>query len=382
MKPDVLIVGAGLIGCACAYSLAKRGLRVTVLEREDLASGASGACDGHVCCQSKAPGLHLDLARRSLCLYRTLSDDLDVETGFRECGSWMIAETAGEMDALTAATQERRASGLAVSLHPGAEIHAAEPILAESLAGGSFCPADGQTDPWRTTLAFHAAATPLGAEFRLGEAVLRLMVRGGRALGVETPTGRRQAGAVLLAAGAWTADLCAPLGIELPVRPRRGEILVTEPMPPMLSSIVLHAPYTAEKFDAEGERPATLVLEQLGDGNLMLGSTRAYSGLDIRNTPAGLASIAAEARRLAPGLAGLHIIRSFSGLRPASPDGLPLVGPFPGAEGLFVATGHEGDGVALAPVTGEIVAEGLTRGDWVEGLLPERFHAHLRVPTA
>ncbi len=378
MRPDVLIVGGGLIGCACAYSLAKRGVRVALLERDDLAAGASGACDGHVCCQSKAAGLHLDLARRSVTLYRDLSAELGAETGFRERGSWLIAETPGEMDALTAGAEQRRSGGLAVSLHSGAELHAAEPVLAEGLAGGSFCATDGQTDPWRTTLALRGAATRLGAEFLLGETALRLLAQGSRVTGVETRRGRYDAGAVLLAVGAWSAELCAPLGVQLPVRPRRGEILVTEPMPPMLSSVVLHAPYVAGKLHAGEERPATLVLEQLEEGNLMLGSTRSYSGLDARNTPAGLSAIAAEAYRLAPGLRDLPIVRSCRGRRPAAPDGLPLVGPLPDLEGLFVATGHEGDGVALAPVTGEIVGEGLSGGEgaWVESLLPQRGRHH------
>jgi sarcosine oxidase subunit beta len=375
VKLDVLVVGGGLIGCACAYSLAKGGLRVALIERGDLGSGASGACDGHVCCQSKAPGPHLDLALRSLDLYRTLDEELGEPTGFRQCGSWLIAETEDELASLAAAADQLRAGGLAVELRTGSEVRAAEPVLAESLAGGSFCATDGQTDPWRTTLAFHQAAARLGVHFRLGEPARSLWAEGCRMRGAETATGRLEAGAVLLAAGAWTAGLCEPLGVTLPVVPRRGEILVTEPMPRMLSSIVLHAPYLVSKQPSDQERPATLVLEQIDEGNLLIGSTRSHAGLDTRATLSGITSIAAEARRLAPGIGTLHVIRSFSGLRPASPDGLPLLGPVPGLDGLFVATGHEGDGIALAPVTGEMAAEGLVGGEdnWPSGLLPGRF---------
>jgi glycine/D-amino acid oxidase-like deaminating enzyme len=177
-----------------------------------------------------------------------------------------------------------------------------------------------------------------------------------------------------LAAGAWTAPICAEIGVPLPVQPRRGEILVTEPMPPMLSSIILHAPYVAAKLHDGDERAATLVLEQIEEGNVLIGSTRAYAGFDARSTPQGILAIAREARRLAPGLADLSVIRSFSGLRPASPDGLPLLGPLPGFDGLYVATGHEGDGIALAPITGEIVGASLVGGDatWPADLLPAR----------
>jgi len=372
-SPDVVVVGGGLVGCACAHSLAKRGLRVTLLERGDLADGASGACDGHVCCPSKAPGLHLELARRSLELYEVLSETLGEETGFRRCGSWLVAETEAEWAALRESAVARQAAGLSVYLQSGDDVRAAEPILGEALLGGSFCPIDGQTDPWRTTLAFAHAARRLGAQLELGVEVIGVVARRGRVHGLETPSGPVPCGRVLLAAGAWTAGLCEGVGVDLPLHPRRGEILVTEPMPPLLSSIVLHAPYVSAKLDHADEARATLVLEQTADGNVLVGSTRSFAGFDPRNTPEGIGAIASEAARLAPKLADLHVIRCFAGLRPCSGDGLPLLGPVPGVEGLFVATGHEGDGVALAPVTGELVADGLTvHGGWLPELLPER----------
>jgi sarcosine oxidase subunit beta len=225
-RPDVVIVGAGLIGCASAYSLARRGLRVTLVESGDLASGASGACDGHICCQSKAPGLHLTLAQRSSLAYETLSEELGEDTGYCRCGSWLIAGTPEELTALARCTP-----GLPVSVHDADEVRRAEPILGEAVRGGRFCPTDGQTDPWLTTLAFCHAARRLGAHVELGVEVTGIRVNSGHAVGVDTVSGPLTSGAVLLAAGAWTAPLCSGLGIRLPLRPRRGEILVTEPMP-------------------------------------------------------------------------------------------------------------------------------------------------------
>lgn len=374
---DVVVVGAGLIGCACAYSLAKRGLQVTVVEREDIASGASGACDGHVCCQSKAPGFASELARRSLALYRTLSDELGEETGFRRSGSWLVAESPCEMHSLEAIARQRQAEGLEVRICSGEEVREAEPILTKGLCGGTFCPTDGQTDPWRTALALARAARRSGAQFCFGDEVQSVVVRGSQVRGVRTSRGRLAAGVVLLTVGAWTSCLLTPLGVELPVVPRRGEILVTEPMPPVLSSIVLHARYVAAKLAENDEQQATLVMEQVSDGNLMIGSTRSDAGFDIRNTFAGITALAREAQRLAPSLSGVSVVRSFAGLRPVSPDGLPLIGPVQEVEGLFVATGHGGDGVALAPITGEIVGEGIVGGErfWPFELLPKRFDA-------
>ncbi|HJN14567.1 MAG TPA: FAD-dependent oxidoreductase [Armatimonadota bacterium] len=370
--PDVLIVGGGLIGCASAYYLAKQGHAVTLLERGDIASGASGACDGHVCCQSKTSPTHLALARRSADLYDSLSDELDREIGFRRCGSWLIAETDEELEALTASASAMSELGVQVSIHSGEEIHETEPALSAELAGGSYCPTDGQVDPWRVVLAFAASAKRLGADIRLGTEVASVAVSADEVTGVCTPGGHLPAGSVLLAAGAWTASLCEDVGIDLPVRPRRGEILVSEAMPPLLTSVILHAPYVGSKSAAGSNRAATLVLEQITEGNVLFGSTRSYSSFDARTTPDGLSAIAGEARRLAPGLAGLNVVRTFAGLRPSSPDGLPLIGPLPGARALLIATGHEGDGVALAPVTGETVALGISSGKWPADLLPSR----------
>ncbi len=372
--PDVLIVGGGLIGCSCAYSLARAGLRVLVLEREDLAAGASGACDGHLCCQSKSPGIHLELARRSLSLYDALADELGPEVGFRRCGSWLIAETEGEWAALRSAAEARRDAGLEVSLHDTGEVCRQEPALSDRIAGGSYCPTDGQVDPWQLTLGFHRAACRLGAAFRLDAEVREITVERGKTTGVRTSCSHIACGSVLVAAGAWSARLLGTVGVTLSLRPRRGEILVTEAMPPLLSSIVLHSPYLSAKFSRDNDRPATLVMEQSAAGNLLIGSTRSYAGLDVRNTPEGIGAVAAEAARLAPAVRALHVVRCFAGLRPCSGDGLPVIGPVPGMEGLFVATGHEGDGVALAPITGRIVADGISGEprEWPSELLPGR----------
>ena len=361
-SPDVVVIGGGLVGCSCAYWLAGRGVRVLLLEREDVAAGASGACDGHLCCQSKAPGIHLQLAQRSLRLYDALSDELGAEIGFRRCGSWLIAETADEWRTLRSAAEARRGAGLDISLHAGEEVWRDEPVLSRTLAGGSYCPTDAQIDPWRATLGFYRAACRAGVECDLGAEVREIRIDRGRTTGVRTACGDVACGSVLVAAGAWSAPLLASVGVALPLRPRRGEILVTEPMPPILSSIILHSPYVTAKFRQDEPRPATLVLEQSAAGNLLIGSTRSYAGLDVRNTPGGVAVEAAEAARLAPGLCRLDIVRCFAGLRPSSGDGLPLLGPVAEVEGLFVASGHEGDGIALAPVTGEIVAEAIAAG--------------------
>lgn len=304
-----------------------------------------GLCQGQTCGPPIEAILQRDLGdafrpderpvRWSLARYETLGEELGEATGFRRCGSWLVAASEEEWEALGRSTEERRAAGLSVSRRGGEEVREAEPALGEAVVGGGFCETDGQIHPWRTALAFAHAAKRLGARLELGVEATGVEVQQGRAVGVATAAGVVEGGAMLLAAGAWTARLCEGLGVELGLRPRRGEILVTEPMPPLLSSVIVHAPYVSSKLGRHGEQAATMVLEQTEDGDLLMGSTR-----------------------------------EFAGLRPCSGDGLPLVGPVAEVEWLFVATGHEGDGVALAPVTGEIVAEGLLEGEWRRELLP------------
>jgi len=163
----------------------------------------------------------------------------------------------------------------------------------------------------------------------------------------------------------WAPELLKPLGIDIPIVPRRGQILVTEPLPPMIRHVLLCACYLIAKYHPEELDPTDrhhrlgvgLAVEQTAHGGLLLGSTREFVGFDRRTTLAGIEAVAAHVKRLLPVLADVNIIRTFAGLRPKTPDGLPILGPVPELSGLIMAAGHEGDGIALAPVTGELVAE-------------------------
>jgi sarcosine oxidase subunit beta len=362
---DVIIVGGGVIGTAVAYYAAKAGKQVTLLDRGDIAGGTSGACDGFIILQSKNPGPHLELALQSAAMYRTLSAELDYDLEYVPCGGMVVAETEKQAELMRALIIKQQAAGLSVELLPIKEARESEPLLAEDLWGAAYCREDAQVNPIRVAQGFAKAARRLGAQVRSGVEVNGLIIESGRVCGVRTNEGELRADYVVNAAGVWSPELVAPYGINLPIKPRRGQILVTEPLPSMLRHVILCACYLIAKYhpeeldstDRQHRLGVGLAVEQTAHGGLLIGSTREFAGFDRRTTLAGIEAVARHARRILPALATVNVIRTFAGLRPHTPDGLPILGPLAGLPGLIMAAGHEGDGIALAPVTGKLIAE-------------------------
>ncbi|NLG87478.1 MAG: FAD-binding oxidoreductase, partial [Firmicutes bacterium] len=200
------------------------------------------------------------------------------------------------------------------------------------------------------------------------------------------PGGCVYAQSYILCTGVFTSSLLAPLGLELPLRPRRGQLVVTEPAPPLIQHIFLCARYIAAKYHPEllasAEDDALrlgvgLALEQTAAGTLLVGSTREFVDWDTSTTLEGIRTVLRHGARILPVLDKLHIIRTFAGLRPYTPDGLPYLGRLPGVDNLYIAAGHEGDGIALAPITGKLMAELITSGTTsipLSEFAPDRFH--------
>ena len=362
---DVIVVGGGVIGTSVAYYAAKAGKKVALLDRGDIAAGTSGACDGFIILQSKNPGPHLELALQSAAMYRTLSAELDYDLEYMPCGGMVVAETEKQAELLRGLIKKQQAAGLAVELLPIKEARESEPLLAEDLWGAAYCKEDAQVNPIRVAQGFAQAAGRLGAQIQSGVDVKGLVVENGRVCGVQTNEGELKAEQVVNAAGVWAPELVAPYGLELPIKPRRGQILVTEPLPTMLRHVLLCACYLIAKYhpeeldltDRQHRLGVGLAVEQTAHGGLLIGSTREFVGFDRRTTLAGIEAVARHAKRILPSLANVNIIRTFSGLRPHTPTGLPILGPVAELPGLIMAAGHEGDGIALAPVTGKKIAE-------------------------
>ncbi|MGD8335780.1 MAG: FAD-dependent oxidoreductase [Desulfobacterales bacterium] len=364
MKSDVVVIGAGIIGSSIAYHLAQRKASVILVEKADLAAGSSGACDGLIFLQSKKPGIHLQLAMESRKRFARLRNSLPVAIEYRESGGMVIIESDEELAVMQEFVKEQQKIGLDVTLLNADRARQLEPHLSEHIIGATHSPLDGQVNPIALTLGFAMGAKNLGARLITGATVRGIDTTAGRVSAVESDTGRFEADIVVNAAGTHAPEIGTMVGLSIPIKPRRGQIIVTEACPPMLNHCMVSAKYIAAKFSPEIAKAGGegISIEQTETGNFLLGSTREFVGYDKRTTTNGLQRIAAKTAGIIPALEQVNVIRAFAGLRPYTPDGLPILGQVADVPGFFMAAGHEGDGIALSPITGELIAQMIVTG--------------------
>jgi sarcosine oxidase subunit beta len=391
-RPDVLIVGGGVIGCAVAYELAKEGLRVTLLERAGLCAGASGANGALIWPQAMHRGVALDLTLACARLFPTLGEELGADIEYRRTGGMVAIETDAQWAQMTEYVAGQPAVGLHAELLDGAEARRREPLLAPDLRGAVFAEHGGTINPFRLTLGYAHAARVRGATLVTGTEVLSLLRRGDRIAGVRTPTGDVESEVVILAGGAWSGPLAATANLRVPVTPRQGMVVVTEPAPFRLRHVLkpiksdrdmwrFSQPWPPDAPGKPGYDPNLppgkgMGMAQTVTGNLVIGSTSRFVGLDRSPTLAGIRYVLESARRIAPAIGQLRMLRTWAGFRPYTPDGLPLLGPAPGVSGLVLATGHDGSGIGMSPVSARLVAAAVTKADPplpLEPFDPRRF---------
>ena len=377
-SPHILVIGGGVIGTSIACHLAVRGTQVTLVEEGDLASGSSGACDGLVFLQSKKPGVHLQMAMESLKQFRKLQKRLPVSVEFIQTGGLVTIETHEEYRAMKKYVQDQQAIGLDVQLLDRKQVLQREPGLSRRIIGAAYSPLDARVNPISLTLGFALAARKHHARILTRTPVTEILVKKDRVTGVVTSRGTILADLVVNAAGAAAGKISRMVGLQMPVMPRRGQIAVTHAGPPVLHHCLISAGYIAAKYNPDLARTAGqgISMEQTENGNLLLGSTREFVGFDTGNTLGAIRKIITAAAVRLPALESFQIIRTFAGLRPWTPDGLPILGPVSKLDGFVMAAGHEGDGIALSAVTGELMADCLLDrkpGISLDGFSPDRF---------
>lgn len=367
---DVIIVGGGIIGCSTAWQLSKLGKKVLVVERKDVASGSAGATDGVVGYHTKKPGPQLDLAVQSIAMFKTLSEELgmDIEYGL-EAGGMQPVEDKEQWDMLAAMAEEQRKSGVDIHMISTEEARKIEPNLSPDIYGALYSPTGGKVNPMRMTIAFSRAAKKLGAEFLFKTEVTGFLIEDGRAVGVKTDKGEFRAPAIVNAAGSWAGKVAALAGLDMPIKPRKGQLAVTEPIGPYLTATVQCALYNIIKFRPEAVKDqaalrlgASLSIEQQEDGSMIIGGTREFVDYEEENTFEAIETMMKRAMRFFPALKDVSVVRFFSGFRPYTPDGLSLMGEVKTLPGFYMAAGHEGDGIALSPITGKLMAELIATG--------------------
>jgi D-hydroxyproline dehydrogenase subunit beta len=356
---SVAVIGAGIVGAATAWELARRGVAVTLLDAGEVAGGSTSAGEGNVLCGDKDAGPELDLAILGLRAYDEVEELLGAEARIRRKGALIVHPEAATWAAEPARVARLRAAGVPCEALDPAAIAQAEPALTGPLLGATHFAGDLQCAPPAIARGLAREAGALGA--RVGEHVRveAIAVSGGRVTGLETSDGPVGADAVVLAAGAWSAALAATAGLHLPVEPRWGQLVQLAAPEPLLAHKIIDGSYLESALSAEAGLQITTVLEATWEGDLIVGSSRRRSGFDDTVDREVGEAMVARAARLMPVVRELPCRRSWSGLRPWLPGNLPAIGASAAADGLWIATGHEGAGAALGPITGRLVAQAM-----------------------
>jgi glycine oxidase len=352
---DVVIVGGGIIGGSIAFELAQRNLRVIVLDRQELMHEASWAAAGML---SPAPHCPADiplvpLGRASLALYPGFIDAIEesseISTGYRTGGALEVLCHGDAERELSTIVALHHGLGLACEPVPLEEAQEMEPALGREARAAAFLPDEASVSPRSLNSALLAASSMAGAELRPGVDVVSLMKDKKRCAGVKTAAGETfSAGHVVLAAGCWTSQLseAAPYA---PTRPVRGQMVALR-----------HAGISLRRV-LRSERGYIVPRNHDTPQRLVAGSTLENAGYEKAVTSAGLEKILGAVNELAPSLAGAEILETWSGLRPGTPDQLPILGPTD-MEGLLIATGHYRNGILLAPITAKVITEWIIEG--------------------
>ncbi len=355
----VVVIGGGISGAAATYELARTGAKVTLLEQKSLASMASGWTLAGVRQSGRHPA-ELPLATAAVARWERLGDELGADVEYRREGNLRLARFPEEVPVIQAIVAEQRDLGLDLTYLPdNAAVREIAPAIAESVLSASYCPTDGHANPIATVEAFAQAAARHGATLHTETAVTAIDVSGGRIHGVRSSEGDFAADVVVVAAGVHTAQLCAPLGLDLPIQVSRVAVVQTVPLPPLIQQVLGTA-----GADFAGRQEVGGRFRLTGGGQPWPHRPEDLAQNDDQVRPPAADVIAALTRgiEVLPALGETSVARVWGGLLDMTPDALPIIERVPEFDGLVVAAGFSGHGFCLGPITGQIVCELVGKG--------------------
>ena len=347
---DVIIVGGGVIGCAAAYYLTKKGCSVLVLEgSKDIGNGGSSRNGGGVRQSGRDPR-ELPLAMYGIKnLWPTLSEELEVDCEYHQDGNLRLGKTEKHLEILEGLADRARACGLDVRMIDGDEVRTINPYLSDEVIGASWCPTDGHANPLTTTLGYYKMARRLGARFITEEPVMALRKIKGHLRQVITKDNVYEGDTVILVTGLGSRDLAATVGIDIPMQPAMLEALVTEAQPPMFDQML-------------GTAEADFYGHQTKHGSFVFGGTSGLEGFTKDNHTPVTTSISAPSTcrgiiRYFPMLRDAKIVRTWAGWIDLCADKVPVISPVPEVPGLILACGFSGHGFGIAPAVGTVLSQ-------------------------
>jgi len=375
---EVVIIGGGIVGASIAYFLGTRGIHAVVLEKGELAGGTSSRCDGNILAIDKEPGFDSQMSLISQRIIDELSRELKRSFEYRAPGSILVCESEEEMTAAEQWVARQKEAGLPFRMLDRSDIRQESRYFADDLLGGLECASDSTVNPYLLTYALFEGAQEFGAEIRVKTEVKSIAKD--EATGefrVVTDQGDWVAKKVVNAAGVWAPQIGRMVGLDIPIQPRKGHIIVASRQLPVGLRKVMEFGYLISKFggtrkvDAETDKyGVALVFEPTESQNFLIGSSRQFVGFDTRVDMNVVRCMARRTIRFYPKLSDFNLIRTYAGLRPWTEDHLPIVSAADALPGFYIAAGHEGDGISLAAITGKLMSE-MIAGDSRTTISPE-----------
>lgn len=378
-ETEILIIGGGIAGASTAYHLAEYGRHVTLLERGEIASEASGVNAGSIGAigWGNIPNLEAYLTMGSLEIFKTLQVDFGYDIEFRRSGSLQAIQTETEYAYIQKQVIALRSQGYTMDLLSTREAQTLEPEINPALLGCLYMPFRAQADPQKATRAFAAAAKRNGAHIFVQHAVSAVQARGDDTYLVETSQDTFRAGAVIIAAGAWCGAIGAMLGLRIPIVPVRGQMWASEPLSPRVFQTISAAESSLQWYSSPGNDRETppylthhqdtrvtrhLYGRQTRDGEIIFGGDRQLVGYNTLPDPAGIEVNHGHASEILPFLRALPVKRTWAGLMPFPLDGAPIIGKITQHPNLYIVSGLASSGFGRGPMAGKLLADYIHTG--------------------
>jgi glycine oxidase len=378
----IVIIGGGICGLGIGWRLAKAGRDVTIVDRGEAAMAATWAAAGMLAPQAEAEHAEealLPLAMESCRMWQTFSDELrrcsGIDVDYRTEGTLVVALDRDDFEMLEHRFTYLRDLGLNLEWLSGDEARQKEPYLSRGVSGALFSPEDHQVDNRLVGSALKACYIEAGGHLRENTSVDEILTNSGRVTGVRVGDQEIKAEVVVVAAGAWSRNIAGlPPEVSPPVRPLKGQMAAIQM--PEAAPILQHV-----LWGPGNSIVPSIYLAPKSDGRLIIGATVEEMGFDTSLTAGGMLEILRSAWEVLPGIYDLPLVESWAGLRPASRDDAPILGPTE-MDGLVMATGHHRNGILLAPITADTVSDYILTGNVADIMRPFMLNRFCKSPTA